>query len=387
VPTPSRSRGRAVIVLRYVTHYRVPFLEGLRDELTRRGIELVLIAGAPEAGDGADSKEHTVDVPWAQHVRNRWIRVGDTRLLWQPIRHLLRPGDLVISDQASTLLVNYVLLVRQLLGRQRMALWGHGRNFQARTASRVGEAVKRLVSRRVHWWFAYNRLAAEVVRDLGFPADRITDVQNAIDTRSLSRAAEDLRPEALEAVRTELGLTGRHIGVYIGGMYAEKRLPLLIDACDRIRAEFDDFEMIFIGKGPDADVVRAAASSRSWLHHVGVKVGAARVPYLAGAQVLLMPGLVGLAVLDAFAVGTPLVTTSDAEHSPEIAYLEDGVNGLVVPGAPVTAAVYADAVVALLRDPERLAGLTAGARAARDRYTIEEMVRRFADGVESALAR
>jgi L-malate glycosyltransferase len=39
---------------------------------------------------------------------------------------------------------------------------------------------------------------------------------------------------------------------------------------------------------------------------------------------MLMPGLVGLAVLDAFADGIPRVTTVIEYHSPEIEYLVPG---------------------------------------------------------------
>jgi glycosyltransferase involved in cell wall biosynthesis len=371
-------------VLRYVTHYRVPFLEHLRGELDRRGIELVLVAGAPDPGDAGDSKEHTAEVPWAHRIDNRWIRLGGTRLLWQPAFSLLRPGDLVIVDQASSRLLNYALFLRQLRGRQRLALWGHGRNFQQQGASRVGEAVKRFLSRRAHWWFAYNRLSAEVVRTLGYPADRITDVQNAIDTRELIRARAALTPEEVTAVRQELGLPDRHVGVYVGGMYPEKRLDFLIAAAERIRERVPDFSLILIGAGQDAHLAERAADAHPWVHYLGPRLGTEKVPFVAAADLLLMPGLVGLAILDSFALDAPIVTTADADHSPEIDYLEDGANGVLL-GAGTTAHEYADEVTRLLLDRDALTALRRGCRESADRYTIEEMATRFADGIEAAL--
>ena len=377
-----------MIVLRYVTHYRVPFLEGLREELARRGIDFVLVSGSPDPGSAADSKEHTVELPWAVHVENRWVRIGSRRLLWQPALGALRSGDLVIVEQASSRLLNYVLLARQVLGRQRLGFWGHGRNFQAHRASPLGEAVKRVTSRRVHWWFAYNRRAAEVVEELGFPGERISDVQNAIDTQELVEARKRLTEADLAAARAELGISGEHVGVFIGGMYPEKRLPLLIEACELVRELVPDFEMIFIGKGRDLPLVDAAVAAHPWMHYAGVRTGTDRVPYLAAGSLLLMPGLVGLVVLDAFAVGVPLVTSGDCPHSPEIAYLEDGRNGVVVGGgAPVTPADYARAVAGLLTDEPARARLVAGCLEASERYTMAAMVGRFADGIEQALDR
>ena len=41
-------------------------------------------------------------------------------------------------------------------------------------------------------------------------------------------------------------------------------------------------------------------------------------PYLYVSKLLLMPGLVGLSVMDSFVGTCPLVTTDVAVHSPEI---------------------------------------------------------------------
>jgi glycosyltransferase involved in cell wall biosynthesis len=98
-----------------------------------------------------------------------------------------------------------------------------------------------------------------------------------------------------------------------------------------------------------------------------------------------MPGLVGLAVLDAFAAGVPIVTLADSEHSPEIEYLVDGVNGRMVP-AGTDPAGYAKHAAALLRDDAARQTLISGGLEASRRYTIEAMVERFAHGVQRALA-
>ena len=48
------------------------------------------------------------------------------------------------------------------------------------------------------------------------------------------------------------------------------------------------------------------------------------------SKLFLMPGLLGLAVLDAEVMGLPVVTTRYPWHSPEIAYLRDGETGVIV---------------------------------------------------------
>lgn len=373
---------RVVILQRYITHYRVPFFEQLREDLRARGVTLQLVHGFPIEDDGG--KQHTASVPWAATVRNRWLGVGSVRVLWQPALPHIRGADLVIVEQASARLINYWLFLRQLAGRTRLAFWGHGRNFKEQRASRLGEGVKRLLSRRVHWWFAYNELSACVVRELGYPADRITDVQNAIDTRDLLRARRAVTDEAAAAVRAEVGLPPAHVGIYVGGMYAEKRLGFLIRAAEHVRTLVPDFSLLLIGAGTDADVARDAAMAHPWMHYLGPKFGTEKVPYVAVSDLLLMPGLVGLVILDSFALGAPIVTTRDAPHSPEIDYLDHGRNGIMLPPG-TTPEAYGREVARLLRDEVALGALRSGCRESAEQYTIEEMSSRFADGVVAAL--
>jgi glycosyltransferase involved in cell wall biosynthesis len=102
------------------------------------------------------------------------------------------------------------------------------------------------------------------------------------------------------------------------------------------------------------------------------------------SKLLLMPGGVGLVVLDSFALGVPMVTTDTRMHGPEIDYLEDGRNGILIEcGESVE--TYADGVVGLLQDEGCLERLREGALAAAADHTIEKMARNFATGVTNAL--
>ena len=372
-----------VIVQRFVHHYRVPFYEGLADALAERGIALTLVHGVPHGAE-AQRGEHVV-VPWAAQVGYREIGVAGRSLAWQPALPHVRGADLVIVAQEVKLLLNHLLLARHLLGRERLAFWGHGVNFQRSSASGPGESLKRFVSTRVHWWFAYNHLVAEIVAGFGFPPERITDVRNSIDLAGLAQDRDAVTSEEIAGTLAEAGLHGRKLAVFAGGLYAEKRLDLLLDAADRIHAAEDDFELVVVGGGAQENLVRAAAGHRPWLHAAGPLFGPELVRWLVAGKLLLMPGLVGLVVLDSFAMELPLVTIADSEHSPEFAYLRDGENGVVLP-AGTDAAGYADAVVRLLRDEALRARLLEGCQQAQAQYSIQEMVDRFTDGVVRALA-
>jgi L-malate glycosyltransferase len=325
-----------------------------------------------------------MEVAWARHLPRRHLRVGRRGLLWQPYPASLREAQLVIVEQASDLILNYRLLNAQRRGHTRIAFFGHGQNF-AEGASRFGEAVKSRASRRVHWWFAYTEKAADVVAGLGYPRDRITVVNNAIDTTQLAAELQEVRASgAADALRRELGLGDGPVGVFLGTLRPDKGLDLLFAAAARIHAARGDFRLVVVGAGPMATEVQRRADQEPWLHYLGARYGQDRAAVLALGDLMLLPGAVGLVVLDAIVAGTPLITTADSPHGPEIAYLRDRENGLLVStgGDP---ARYADAVLQVLGDAELAERLSAGCRSDAGRYSLEDMTSRFAEGIRQAL--
>jgi glycosyltransferase involved in cell wall biosynthesis len=371
-----------MIAYKTLPTYRVAFYNSLRKSLAAVDVELSLVYGQPT--DREAMRRDTTDLEWGERVTNRFFRIGSRNLAWQPIVHRARQADLVIVEQASKLLANYVLLLQQRVGLTKVAFWGHGANLQGHTADPRAEAVKRLVSRYPHWWFAYTAGTRDRVAGLGYPEERITVVQNAIDTRSLRAHRAAVSDEQVFRFRAEHDLGEGPVCAFVGGLYAEKRLPFLLEAADIVHRRLPGFRLIVIGDGPERALIEEASSARAYIRYVGGLFGTDKVEALATASLILMPGLVGLVVLDSFALELPLVTTTVDYHSPEIEYLEDGVNGILVRD-PENADAYAEAVLRLLSSEAELASLRIGCRRAAGIYTNEEMVRRFTEGITRAI--
>jgi glycosyltransferase involved in cell wall biosynthesis len=367
---------KVLIVQEHLPHYRQRFFELLHESLTQKGIELNLVYSPNTAANLLAGS-----LPWATPIPVR--RRGS--FAWQDVRALAEQADLVIVQQEAKYLANYFLGIRSIFSEMKFAYWGHGKNFQGDNASIVGERLKSFSSRFCDWWFAYNDLSAHIVESLGFPRERITAVQNSIDTRTISDAGRAISSQELAALRNSMGIRSENVGVFTGGLYNEKRLKFLLDSCFLVRETIPDFELIIIGKGPDANFIREQAEKNSWIHYVGAKNDIEKVPYWKLAKLLLMPGLVGLVVLDSFALGVPMVTTDYPNHSPEISYLKDGENGVVV--SPWTdATCYARRVVELLQTPAEIECLRHKAMEAANQYSVQNMVENFVVGVEAALA-
>ncbi|MCW2903798.1 MAG: hypothetical protein JWO67_6063 [Streptosporangiaceae bacterium] len=376
---------RVVCVQERLLRYRIPFFDLLRRTLIDDGIALDVRYGT--ASEAVALREDSGNLPWGTYVHDRHFRLGTAHeAVWQPVISATRQADLIIVDQASRLLANYVLLARQRFGGPPVALWGHGANLQpdGSVLSRVGEAAKRRYSRVPHWWFAYTEGTARRVAGLGFPCQRITVVQNAVDTLSLQSWYDTVTSAEAAQARAGLGLAGRNTCMYIGSLYPNKRLGFLLEAAEVIAATVPDFELVVVGSGPDQETVRQAAARLPWLHHRGAVFGREKAVLARTSQLLLMPGAVGLGILDSFSFRLPMVTTTEALHGPEIEYLRSGVNGLMAaPGG--TPQTYAQTVIELLCDPARIGRLKNGCAASAETYTLDAMVRRFAEGVRGAL--
>lgn len=361
-------------------HYRLAFHEGLRAALAKHDIDYRVIY-SPPFGENLKKKD-TVPVPWGYSVPlSRFSGLQYQHAL----QHVIK-SDLVIVQQENKLLINYMCQLLSLLGLKKVAFFGHGKNFQALDTQSRSERWKRFWATKVNWWFGYTNETAKYITALGFPKERCTVFNNAIDTKTIMRDMDDISADDYECAKSALGISGDSIGVYVGGMYKEKRITFLIEAAVEIRRRIPDFHLVMIGGGNDAHLVVEASKRHDWLHYVGPKFGKEKTILSSMAKVFLMPGLVGLGVIDAFIYRTPMVTTDLPYHSPEIAYLEDGVNGVVVKDSQDVDA-YASAVCRVLSDDDYYHLLRNGCDLATQRYSIEKMVARFEAGILAAVGK
>jgi glycosyltransferase involved in cell wall biosynthesis len=258
-----------------------------------------------------------------------------------------------------------------------------GENLQA-DRSPFSELYKERTLNWVTWWFAYTEGTARYLQDRGVPGEKITAVQNSVDTRRIQTCVQNLSLNARAALRARLGIgPATPVGIFVGMLHRVKSVPFLIQAGEIIRQTVPEFQLVVVGGGPDEEEIKRSAARHPWAHFVGPKFGDRKAQFLAISDVFLLPGRAGLAVLDGFAAGLPLVATRLSIHGPEIEYLEEGRNGLMT--AP-DVETYAQAVARLLSNPQELQLLRGGAAKSAEKYSIEAMVENFRRGIVQCLA-
>lgn len=373
---------RVCIIQPVMKQYRMPFFVQLGELLRREGIELQVVYGTPWPQEALRKDHGDLAPPLGLRVQSRML---GGKLFLMPVARPWLKADLVVVEHANKHALNFLLAALQRLSLKRVAYWGHGRDLQS-PAQTPGERFKRRSLHWADWWFAYTGDAARYVSSQGFDTRRITVVQNAIDTAELRAQLAQVSDAHRATVRSNLGWPAdARVAVYCGSLYPNKRLDWLMQAATQVHQTHSEFRLLIVGGGPmGAEVEAFARDNPHWVYWAGATFGQAKADLLALAELWLNPGLVGLGILDAFCAGLPLLTTNLPLHSPEIEYLEHGLNGLMV---EPTADKFAQAIGSLLDDAPRLAALRAAALAASHQYSIETMAHNFSEGIRQCLGR
>jgi glycosyltransferase involved in cell wall biosynthesis len=369
-----------LIIQAQMKQYRAPFFAQLNEALRADGIRLTVAYSDPPPSEAR--KKDTCDLPpeYGLKVKGYWL--WPDRLLYQPLLKTALTSDLVIVEQANRFILNHLLLPRARVGLLRVAFWGHGDNLQAGRI-RFSEWYRRKMLNWVSWWFAYTKGTAKYLEAHGVPTSKITVVQNAVDTREIREHLKSLTAQDRATLRGKLSIpASAPVGIFCGMLDKVKALPFLVESSRIIKAQIPDFHLILVGGGPEQATVQRLIDDLPWVHWVGPRFGKEKAEFLAISDAFLLPGRVGLGVLDGFAAGLPMLTTRFEFHAPEIEYLEEGVNGLMSDHRP---AAFAEAVSSVFSQRDYMVKLQEGAKAAAGKYSIENMARNFRAGIRSCL--
>lgn len=383
VPALADQAGSAVkkllILQPYVPEYRVAFFRDLRSALRDEGFELVLAAGRAQghlAQRGDDRTESTADVL----LNSRSVGVGGKTLRVRDVRsvlHQVQP-DLVIAEQANKNTDVYSLLMHQLMkGTPRLGLWGQGRAFST-PQGRMNSLLKQWITRRSDWFFAYTQEGADYIVRHGFPPNRVTVLNNTVDTEQLRRELDNVSDAQVEDFRQRHSLIAGKTALFLGGVDTTKGIEFLLAAAEEAAKQVPGFRLVIAGSGSSSDLVQRRQQGGAPIVFVGRLEGNAKAVALRTADVMMVPEWVGLVAVDSLVAGCPVVTTHHASHSPEFSYLIDQSNSFLFAHQEEA---YADGLVRVMRDSELL--LNVAQQASRDSwsYSLAGMVESFSQGV------
>ena len=260
-------------------------------------------------------------------VRGRWIVLNaDVR---RRLRHA-HPDVVIVGGWNQPAFWSALTLRRPTI------VWVESTAREERRGRGPGELAKRALVRRAAGFLVPGRAAAEYVRSLGAPEERIAIAPNAVDT-SIFLAKPGVSGSEPQSPAK------RCVFICVSRLSREKGVDVLVRAMDGV-----DAELLLVGDGPDEDLVRSLAPPN--VSFAGRVPRDELPPLYRRADVFVMPSRSetwGMAMQEAAAVGLPLIATDAPGAAHDL--IEEGVNGYRVPVEDVGA--LHDALVKAAADP------------------------------------
>lgn len=166
------------------------------------------------------------------------------------------------------------------------------------------------------------------------PSTKLFATNNTIDEQPIGEAVAYWDEERLASFQRENGLEREPTLLYCGRLKPASRLDIALQAIQKLSQNGVGATLAIVGDGP----IRSRLESMARELGVAGKVrwlGAiyderVLAPWFLSASALIHPGPIGLSLLHALNYGLPVTTHGNkASHGPEIAALEDGINGLL----------------------------------------------------------
>jgi len=120
--------------------------------------------------------------------------------------------------------------------------------------------------------------------------------------------------------------------LFIGRILPNKRIDILLDYFQEIKKSLRDCKLFIIGEGPELNKYKAISEGIDNIYWLGGIVEEDIISkYALISKIVFVPGHSGLSINHSFAYGKPYVTLERDTHPPEIGYLLNEENGLLLP--------------------------------------------------------
>ena len=344
----SRGNPGDVAVLALIDHF---VMGGAESQLTRfalaaEGSGIRLSIACLEERDGNPAAAPLIERGIAPVNLNVTGPHGP-RSVWAVRRHIAAVNPQIVHTHLGTSDMLGGLAARSLgvpaISTIHAASWGSGTNAKRRL---VRACATRIVA-------VSDSARREYLRHGWAREDQIVTVHNGIDAVAA--------PGAGAEVRRELGLEPDDLVVaMVSALRPEKGHEIALDVIRRLRDRYPGVRLLIVGRGALTDQIAArAADLGDAVVMAGMRHDVMRV--FDAADVCLQPSrsdAFPTTLIEAMAASVPVLATA-VDGIPEI--ITDGETGVLVP-APPRAQAFADALTALLDDPDRRRRLAAAGR-------------------------
>lgn len=312
------------IIQPVVPRYRLPLFEALIND---ERLNVKIMAGMIESG-GVRSVQPNISNIDLHHN----MKVVLKKLFWQENLYLipeLTKGDVLVVNGNIKFLSNYPLIFRAKQKGISVVWWGHG---WSSTTTKLSFFIRKYFMK----FFAdvlllYTQKEKQMFLKEGFDEAKVFFMNNTIYNKDIKTIKENINQDELLSFKIQNNLENKKILLFVGRLRKtpSTNLGLVINA---LKSLDDDYRLVVIGEGEEkSNFIRLSKEldiSNKILFLGAIYEEKELAPWFLIADCFVYPGAIGLSLLHSFSYGLPAVTNdSIAEHGPEVAALEDNVNG------------------------------------------------------------
>ncbi len=323
---------------------------------------------------------------FSQEIRYRGSEKGAV-WQWLPVRSLWSDFDIYVFYGNPRIVSNVIWATLFRFAGKHVILWGQGHTAGA------NQRTERL---RLRWWQVFDRLLvytdqeAVSLEEQGFANGQVIGLNNGLDQKQIDDAKLLWPAERLASWQKQYGIFERPVLLSVARLDKKNRFDQVIEILPRLLQAQPNLIWIVIGDGVELDSLQSQAAQNGVADHIrwlgSIYDEDALTPWFLSSDLLVHPGAIGLTLMHAFGYALPVITHDNpARQMPEIAALQNGVNGLIFAENNIDS-LY-ETVALLLSDGELRHYLGENAlQTVRTEYNVDVMVERFQFALHSTRA-
>jgi glycosyltransferase involved in cell wall biosynthesis len=372
---------RVAFIFNYLTPYRITFFEKL---CSNQEYEWLVVHGEKEKDDGRPTFKGILNFP-NRSVKYFETKVGPFHVRWQkgimPILKEWKP-DIVITLGITSNLTNWLAMDWAHRNGAKTITWHCGWEEQA--GNHFSFSIKRLIARKyltlVDHILVYSTKGASYLAELlGERKENITICYNGLEIDHLLEKENEIRAKGQD-LRLQQRVDEKKIFLYVGGMLADKRVPLLLKAFNQL-PQRDNVILWLVGDGPDISTIKELAKTMKMenIKFWGRVIEDVDV-YFAASNYFVMPGIGGLALNQALFWKLPCIV-SEADGTEDDLIFENKTGFRFIPNDENSLKIALQKCVALPDEQKNNFGI-AGRRLVLERSNVNEMVKTFLTAIQ-----
>ena len=367
-----------------IPHYRVPFYNAL-EKYKSDDWSFDVVFDSDEFKKGVFFQEKTNANLFkfsTLKIKTITLNIAGKNISYQTFWHQVGKYDLIIIEQALNNLTYPLCHLHQLTGTK-LAYWGHGKHQGAKynpsLVKHLSEQLKIILTNQADAFFAYTPRGKSFVVENGFSSNKVFVVNNTVDINAQRRAFKKIREQRKE-IRRSRGITDKKVLLFVGRFSKTKRIEFLLEAFSIMQSKDASFHLLLVGSGGE----KYLPENPTNISYFGPITDLDKLaPIYVAADVFSFPGSVGLGPIQALCYDLPIITVDSEIHPPEIEYLSP--NNSLILSPNITPQDYAQSMIKLFADTEKLSQLKNNTWSSIKHLTIEQMAQNFVRGINSIL--